>query len=102
MIVLERIRPLVFWPTFLVLVAGVVLSFVDLERFLGITRALNERLLANFSWLFSLGSFYLLLLVVFVYFSPLAKVRIPADLPDQQFPFAAGQLVVDQCGELFI
>lgn len=72
----EKIRPLVFWPTFLLLTAAVVLSFVDLERFLAVTKALNGRLLANFSWLFSLGSFYLLLLIVFVYFSPLAKIRI--------------------------
>lgn len=72
----EKIRPLVFWPTFLVLIAAVVMSFSDLEGFLGITQSLNKTLLGNFSWLFSLGSFYLLLLIVLVYFSPLANVRI--------------------------
>ncbi|MEJ2255658.1 MAG: BCCT family transporter [Woeseiaceae bacterium] len=72
----EKIRPLVFWPTFLVLIAAVLMSFADLEGFLGITKSLNNTLLENFSWLFSLGSFYLLLLIVLVYFSPLANVRI--------------------------
>ena len=72
----EKIRPLVFWPTFLILMGAVVMSFIDLERFLQITESLNGRVLHNFSWMFSLGSFYLLLLVVVVYFSPLANVRI--------------------------
>jgi len=72
----EKIRPLVFWPTFLVLMAAVLMSFINLEGFLEITKSLNSTLLANFSWLFSLGSFYLLLLIIAVYFSPLSKVRI--------------------------
>lgn len=70
------LRPLVFWPTFLVLLAAVVASYVDLDAFLATTKALNSTILDNFSWLFSLGSLYLLILAVIVYFSPLGRIRI--------------------------
>ncbi len=72
----DKIRPLVFWPSFLILMAAVVMSFIDLDGFLSATKSLNAMLLDRFSWFFSLGSFYLLMLVVAVYFSPLGKVRI--------------------------
>ncbi|MDV6319830.1 BCCT family transporter [Chromohalobacter sp. HP20-39] len=70
------LRPLVFWPTFLVLLAAVIASYVNLDAFLASTSALNDAILDNFSWLFSLGSLYLLALAVIVYFSPLGKLRI--------------------------
>ncbi len=73
---LNRIRPWVFWPSFLVLISAVVMSFADLDSFLANTRSLNSTLLKNFSWLFSLGSFYLLVLVAVVYVSPLSHVKI--------------------------
>ncbi|MGB7451427.1 MAG: BCCT family transporter, partial [Lysobacterales bacterium] len=72
----DKIRPLVFWPSFLILMAAVVMSFIDLDGFLSVTKSLNATLLDRFSWFFSLGSFYLLVLIVVVYFSPLGKVRI--------------------------
>ena len=62
----DKIRPLVFWPSFLILMAAVVTSFVDLEGFLRVTKSLNATVLESFSWLFSLGSFYLLSLIVVV------------------------------------
>ncbi|WP_280562952.1 MULTISPECIES: BCCT family transporter [unclassified Chromohalobacter] len=70
------LRPLVFWPTFLVLLAAVIASYVNLDAFLATTSALNDAILDNFAWLFSLGSLYLLVLAVVVYFSPLGKLRI--------------------------
>ncbi len=75
----NKIRPLVFWPSFLILMAAVVMSFVDLDSFLRITKSLNATILDRFSWFFSLGSFYLLVLIVVVYFSPLGKVKIGGD-----------------------
>ena len=73
---LGSIRPLVFWPSFLVLMGAVVASYVDLDQFIASTTSLNGTLLDNFSWLFSLGSLYLLMLALVVYFSPLGKIRI--------------------------
>ena len=34
----EKIRPLVFWPSFLILMAAVVMSFIDLDGFLRVTK----------------------------------------------------------------
>lgn len=72
----RNIRTLVFWPTFLVLVSALIFSLVDLSLFLAATSTLNDLILRNFAWVFSLGSFYLVLLAVITYFSPLAKLRI--------------------------
>ena len=73
---IKNIRPLVFFPTFSILIAALVLSLVDLESFTAVTGALNNSILQNFSWLFSLGSFYLLVLIVITYFSKLGNIRI--------------------------
>jgi len=70
MLLPRDLRPLVFWPSFLILVGGAGLSVVDLDRFLGVTRSLNDAILNHFGWLFSYGSFYLLVLTVLVYCSP--------------------------------
>ncbi|GHA16028.1 BCCT family transporter [Oceanisphaera arctica] len=74
-----NLRPLVFWPTFLLLMAALLASYLDLDTFLATTKTLNSAILDNFSWLFSLGSLYLLVLAVVVYFSPLGKIRIGGD-----------------------
>lgn len=74
-----NLRPLVFWPTFLLLMIALLASYLDLDTFLATTKSLNSAILDNFSWLFSLGSLYLLVLAVVVYFSPLGKIRIGGD-----------------------
>lgn len=70
------LRAWVFWPTFLILLAAVIASYLDLQGFLVVSRQLNRIILDNFSWLFSAGSFFLLVLTAIVYFSPLGRVRI--------------------------
>ncbi|TKF27744.1 BCCT family transporter [Vibrio kanaloae] len=72
----KHLRPLVFFPTFLILVGALILSLVDLEQFTAVTSALNSKVLELFSWLFSLGSFYLLILIGLTYFSKLGDIRI--------------------------
>ena len=73
---LKSIRPLVFYPTFLILLGALVLSLVDLDAFTQFTGAANSFILSHFSWLFSLGSFYLLILIGLTYFSKIGNVRI--------------------------
>ncbi|MGF1681596.1 BCCT family transporter [Photobacterium minamisatsumaniensis] len=73
---IKNIRPLVFFPTFLILMAALVFSLVDLAGFTALTGAINNSILQHFSWLFSLGSFYLLVLIVITYFSKLGNIRI--------------------------
>ncbi|MBR9905383.1 MAG: BCCT family transporter, partial [Gammaproteobacteria bacterium] len=73
---IKSLRPLVFWPTFLVLFAAVIASYINLDAFLAVASGLNGAILNNFSWLFSIGSLYLLIMAVIVYFSPIGRVRI--------------------------
>ena len=72
----HRIKPLVFWPTFLLLLAALLLSYLDLPAFLSLASGANKWILGHFSWLFSLASFSLLLTCVWVYCSPIGKLRI--------------------------
>lgn len=75
----HSIRPWVFWPVFLVLLAAVITSFINMEGFVSVAGALNGFVLSHFSWLFSLGSFYLLVLGIIIYVSPLGRIRIGGD-----------------------
>lgn len=70
------LRPLVFFPTFSILVGALIFSLVDLELFTQYTKQANSFVLSHFSWLFSLGSFYLLVLIVITYFSKLGDIKI--------------------------
>lgn len=72
----KSLRPLVFFPTFIILVGALIFSLVNLDLFTQYTKIANNFVLSHFSWLFSLGSFYLLVLVVITYFSKLGNVRI--------------------------
>ncbi|MDP5007770.1 MAG: BCCT family transporter, partial [Glaciimonas sp.] len=69
-------RPLVFWPTFLLLIAALAMSILDLQGMLTVAGGINSWILSHFSWLFSLTSLGMLLLCVWVYFSPIGKVKI--------------------------
>ncbi|TQV71150.1 BCCT family transporter [Exilibacterium tricleocarpae] len=71
-----RIRAVVFWPPFALLGVAVVSSFFNLEGFLTTTSRINDWILTHFSWLFSLSALLLLLTLVWVYFSPIASVRL--------------------------
>jgi choline-glycine betaine transporter len=66
----------VFWPPFLLLLAAVIFSFVNLSQYMQIASQINDWILSKFAWLFSLSSFLLLLSLIGAYFSPLGKVRI--------------------------
>lgn len=70
------VRPWVFWPPFLLLLAAVIYSFVDLDGFMKVATAINNWILATFADALSLSSLCLLLLLLITLFSPLANIRI--------------------------
>ncbi|WP_262690129.1 BCCT family transporter [Kordiimonas aestuarii] len=70
------IRPVVFWAPMIILVSTVVASLTNLEALLGGATALNSWILANFSALFSWGSFAFVVTCVWAFFSPLGRVTI--------------------------
>ncbi|WP_148264854.1 BCCT family transporter [Collimonas fungivorans] len=72
----SHVRPLVFWPTFLLLIAALALSIIDLQGALAVAGGVNHWILAHFSWLFSLTGVGMLLLCVWLYFSPIGQLRI--------------------------
>ncbi len=73
------VRHGVFWPTFIVLLAAVVASAVNLEGFLSVASTANTWVLDKFAWLYSLSGLYLLVLAALVYFSKLGRIRIGGD-----------------------
>ena len=70
------INPTIFYPSILLLVIVIVYSLFDNTNFLSMANGANNWILANFGWLFTWTGFLILILLVSVYFSPIAKVTI--------------------------
>jgi glycine betaine transporter len=66
----------VFLPPFLLLVVSLVLSIVYQDSFLAYVNQLNSWILQYFDWLFSWATFSFFLLLILIYFTPFASIRI--------------------------
>ena len=66
----------VFWPPFLILLVSVIYSLHDSTDFITKATAINSFLLDKFGWLYSISTLLFLGIIVWIYFSPMAKVRI--------------------------
>lgn len=75
----KSVRPLVFWPPFLLLFIAVAASLINLQGFLRVTTAINNAALANIGWLFMLTALVMVITCVIVFLSPLGRVRIGGD-----------------------
>lgn len=73
---LKWTRPLVFWPPVILLLLALFFSLVDFAGFHAWASAANSWILNHFDWLFSIGSFGAVLLLLWVSFSSLGAVRI--------------------------
>lgn len=73
---MQSLNKKVFFPPLIFLIATVIYSLLDSEGFLFTMQKANGWILNNFGWLFSWATFGFLLILLVVYFSPLAKVRI--------------------------
>jgi len=73
---LKWTRPLVFWPPVILLLLALIFSLVDFDSFNAHVTAANGWILSKFDWLFSYASFAAVLLLLWVFFSPMARVRI--------------------------
>ena len=71
-----RIRPLVFFPAFILLVVAIILNFTNYDAFLRITTAAKDFMTIDMGWTFSLLGIGCLIGVTFAYFSPLGNVRL--------------------------
>lgn len=70
---MNKLRKTVFFPTFILLVVAVVLSLTQTDTFLKIVNSLNTGVKSNFGWLFSFVSVGMVILCVWIYFSPIGK-----------------------------
>lgn len=73
---MPKIKLPVFLPPALLLLASTLYSLYDPSDFLVKVKAANDWILYHFGWLFSSGTLFFLLLCIWIYFSPLAKVKI--------------------------
>jgi len=73
---MRNLKHTVFWPPFLILIASVSYSLIDSEGFTQNATALNSFLLDKFGWLYSISTLSFFAIVIWIYFSPIGKVRI--------------------------
>lgn len=73
---MKTIRPLVLFMPMTLLVAAVVASFIDMDGFLKLATRTNGWILDTFSTVFSTAVFGFVLTCIWVFFSPIGKVRI--------------------------
>ena len=73
---MTNINKKVFFPPLVFLVLTVVFSLLNPDGFLSWVGAANVWVLDNFGWLFSWSTLMFLVILLVVYFSPIAKVRI--------------------------
>lgn len=72
----SKIRPLVFYPAFILLIVTIILNFVNPEAFLAVTTAAKNFMTVQCGWMFSLAGVACLIVVLLAYFSPLGNVRV--------------------------
>ncbi len=73
---MARLRPIVFWPPFLLLMAALIYSFIDARGFLALMTAANNWIVHTFDGVFAWGVFAMLTSCFVVYASPLGGVRL--------------------------
>ncbi|HKK74249.1 MAG TPA: BCCT family transporter [Saprospiraceae bacterium] len=73
---IKSLNKLVFFPPLLILLGTVAYSIYAPESFLSTVQTANNWVLLNFGGLFSWSIFSFLLILLVVYFSPIAKIRI--------------------------
>ena len=73
---MNRLKPIVFFIPFLLLLTTLIFSLVSTATYLTTVRGINDWILVNFGPLFSISTFIFLILCIWTYFSPVGKVRI--------------------------
>ena len=72
----NKIRPVVFYPAFILLTLAIILNFINYDAFLSVTTAAKDFMTVQCGWMFSLAGVACLIAVVFIYLSPLGNVRL--------------------------
>ncbi|MGH4140040.1 BCCT family transporter [Clostridium sp.] len=72
----KSIKPIVFFPAFILLVIAIVLNFVNYDAFLKVTTMAKNFMTIQCGWIFSLAGIACVLVIIAAYFSPLANVKV--------------------------
>ncbi|MCF8019666.1 MAG: BCCT family transporter [Vallitaleaceae bacterium] len=72
----QKIRPWVFLPAFILLLLTIILNFTNYEAFLTITGKAKNFMVIDMGWIFSISGVLSVIIIIFVYFSPLGEVRL--------------------------
>lgn len=75
----QKLRPGVFFPAFILLILTILISFINDELFLSITTAAKNFMVIDMGWMFSITGGMSVIVVIFVYFSPLGNIRLGGD-----------------------
>ena len=71
-----KLRPMTFFPPFIILAAFVVLSIISQETFLGLINNINNWIIANLGWAASVLALAIVIISVWAMFSKFGNVRI--------------------------
>lgn len=71
-----KLRPMTFFPPFIILAAFVVLSIISQETFLGLINNINNWIIANLGWAASVLALTIVIISVWAMFSKFGNVRI--------------------------
>lgn len=86
-----KIRPVAFYPPFLLLLAIAIASLTmglnNEEAFVQSMQNVFNATLDNFGWLYAAGSFVILLFVIFLGVSPYGKIRFGGDDAKPEFSY---------------
>ncbi len=72
----SKLRPWVFYPSFVLLALTIILSFVDYNAFIRITTLSKDFMVTDMGWLFSITGILCVIVCVFTYFSPIGNVKL--------------------------
>ncbi|UXI03574.1 MULTISPECIES: BCCT family transporter [unclassified Photobacterium] len=73
---MKNLRTLTFYPAFVCMLITVYFTVQDKAFFIETTSAINNLIIDDLSWLFSLSAVLAVMLVVYVFFAPISRVKI--------------------------
>lgn len=73
---MKSIKPLVFFPPFLLLLVAVICSHFFPIRFLDFANHSTAWIVSTFGWLFNVTSLSMVFICVYIYWSPIGKIKI--------------------------
>jgi len=72
----KKLKPIVFFPSFSLLIIAILLNFFDYDSFLSLTTIAKDFMTVQCGWIFSLMGVACFLVIIGAYFSPLGKIKI--------------------------